>query len=98
MLLHTYLPILLFPLSPAAAAASPASGLFGRVKIVNLTGLAVVFFDDAEFMGINHESISLAHWKGGRKPPRRGQRPRWWSSWIMLSEEGGVSLSSAQGG
>eukprot|EP00904_Undaria_pinnatifida_P005533 jgi/Undpi1/2109/HiC_scaffold_12.g05495.m1 len=32
-------------------------------EIVNLTGLAVVFFDDAEFMGINHESISLAHWK-----------------------------------
>ena len=33
--------------------------------MVNLTGLAVVFFDDAEFMGINHESITMAHWKGG---------------------------------
>ncbi|CAN0096532.1 unnamed protein product [Pylaiella littoralis] len=32
-------------------------------EVVNLTGLAVVFFDDAEFMGINHESISMAHWK-----------------------------------
>ncbi|CAM9293469.1 unnamed protein product [Ectocarpus sp. 6 AP-2014] len=32
-------------------------------EVVNLTGLAVVFFDDAEFMDINHESISMAHWK-----------------------------------
>ncbi|CAM9161192.1 unnamed protein product [Ascophyllum nodosum] len=32
-------------------------------EVVNLTGLAVVFFDDAEFMGINHESISLANWR-----------------------------------
>eukprot|EP00903_Cladosiphon_okamuranus_P016605 g15318.t1 len=32
-------------------------------EVVNLTGLAVVFFDDAEFMGINHESISMVHWK-----------------------------------
>lgn len=36
------------------------------MQVVNLTGLAVVFFDDAEFMELSHPSIHMAHWKGDR--------------------------------
>lgn len=33
-------------------------------KVVNLMGLAVVFFEDAEFLRIDDNSIEWVHWTG----------------------------------